>query len=255
MKSKIKTKIRRPVFTALYLLLRPFGKVPVRIDGLSAVFKFRSVDELARAWGFAGEKEVFAGMLRHVQPGDTVWDVGANVGTHAVMFGKKVGVDGTVIAFEPESSTRQTLEENIDLNRLSNIEVLPVALGSTDSTQSMFVDTRPGSGKHSLIPVDGYKRIEVEVRTGDSLGETQVGGLPSVVKIDVEGFELEVLEGMEKTLSSDRCRLVMCEVHTRVLRENGHDPDSVQRMLEAAGFNSFAETPRGTEVHLMAMKR
>lgn len=255
MKRKIKSKIRRPVFMLLYLLLRPFAKVPVRLDGMSAVFRFRSVDELARAWGFAGERDVFSGMLRHVQIGDIVWDVGANVGTHAVMFGKRVGVSGKVIAFEPESGTRRTLEENIELNRLGNVEVLSVALGSTDSVHDMFIDTRPGSGKHSLVPVDGYKQIEVNVRTGDDLDESRDDASPTVVKIDVEGFELEVLKGMKNVLASDNCRLVMCEVHTRVLSENGHDSALVEQMLREAGFNGFEQTPRGTEIHLLATKQ
>lgn len=170
------------------------------------------------------------------------------------MFGKKVGTGETVIAFEPESNTRRNLEENITLNRLGNVQVMNTALGSSNSSQSMFVDTRSGSGKHSLISIDGYKKIEVDVRTGDELSQTLPGGTPAVVKIDVEGFEIEVLKGMMQILASGHCRLIMCEVHTKVLRENGHDPESVERMLRNAGFNSFEKTPRGTEIHLLAIK-
>lgn len=242
------------MFLALYILLRPFGKVPVRMNGASAVFRFRSVDELIRVWGFNGERAMFAGMLQHVLPGDTVWDVGANIGTHTVMFGKKVGAEGKVVAFEPESQTRKTLEENIALNHLGNVEVLTVALGSADAVQKMFVDTRPGSGKHSLLSVDDYQQVDIEVRTGDGLSATRPGSPPSVVKIDVEGFEIEVLKGMEKTLAETRCRVVMCEVHTNVLQENGNDPEMVEQVLRAAGFNSFERTTRGNELHLLALK-
>ncbi len=254
MKTLIKRKVRMPVFLALFLVLRPFGRVSVKLNGIRAWFRFRSVDELIRVWGFTGEKAVFARVLDSVQPGDTVWDIGANIGTHAVMFARKVGDTGAVIAFEPEDGTRRTLEDNVTLNRLSNVQILRAALGSTTGKQTLYVDNRAGSGKHSLVPVDGYEKTEIDVQTGDDLAMSRPEVAPSVLKIDVEGFELEVLKGLEQTLSRDRCRLVMCEVHSKVLRENGHDPQSVRRMLQDAGFSSFDETVRGDELHLLATR-
>ncbi len=254
MKTRVKRLIRTPFFTALYIVLRPFGKVSVSLDGTRAVFRFRSVEELARAWSFAGERRVFSELLQHVKPGDTVWDVGANVGTHAVIFAKKVGSEGNVVAFEPEPGTRSTLEHNIALNRLANVQVLSFALGGTDSQQTLFVDSRPGSGKHSLVATDGYHETAIEVCTGDSLTESLSGGIPNVVKIDVEGYELQVLKGMVNTLADQRCRVVFCEVHTAALEANGDDPNAVEEMLRSGGFTQFERSQRGDQVHLIALK-
>ncbi len=254
-KKRLKARLRGPVFRVLYVVLRPFGKVPVRIAGMSANFRFDSVAELTRVWGLIGEKHVFAKLLRSVEPGDTIWDVGANVGTHSVFLGKKVGNSGKVIAFEPEDKTSVRLQENIDLNHLTNITVAREALGDSESMHTLSVDSRPGSGKHSLLEIPGYQTTTVQVRRGDTLVAEHPDALPSVVKIDVEGFEVEVLKGMEKTLANPRCRLVLCEVHNEFLRRRNLDPASVREMLTEAGFVEFEEFARGPEVHLLARKK
>ena len=129
-----------------------------------------------------------------VKPGDVVYDIGAHFGYYALLASKLVGTEGRVLAFEPSPPNLARLYRHIELNRCSNVQVLELAV--SDREGSAHFETRTGSGLGHLAP-DGP--VEVKVTRLDAL---QGYPLPNVMKIDVEGAEVGVLQGATSLLAA-----------------------------------------------------
>lgn len=248
----VRDLIRPYYYRAKYLTSR--GMATMKVGRVSARFYVSSRRELQRISGMTGEKVVLTRFLGELRPGDVVFDVGANIGTHTVAFAKVIGETGRVASFEPEPVTARRLERNVELNELDNVTIMRCALGERESTELLYVDSRSGSGQHSLSPQNGRPAEEVRVVQGDALVHSGELPTPNVMKIDVEGAELGVIAGLKDALADETCRLVFCEVHNVMLEEAGQDPKAVDRMLREAGFTEFETSPRGPEDHVIARK-
>jgi FkbM family methyltransferase len=171
---------------------------------------------------------------RAIRPGDTVIDVGANVGYNTVYAAGRVGRSGRVIAVEPAADNVRALRENIDANGLDNVTVHPIAVGGAHEVRDLFVrgDT---SAVNSLFPQSVYATVtsveQVAVERLDDL----VTGDANVVKIDVEGAELEVLGGMQRILAGSGIQLIV-EWHPLLQEAAGHKADALPKFLLAEGF-------------------
>lgn len=141
------------------------------------------------------KQRVFMELIRK---GNIVYDIGANVGFYTLISSAIVGDDGLVVAFEPRPRNASLLRDHIAINKLVNVKVYAVAISESDGT-AQFDESR--SNLVGRLSPEGS--ITVPVRSIDSL--TQYDGLPfpDLVKIDVEGAELDVLLGAEATL--DQC--------------------------------------------------
>lgn len=165
------------------------------------------------------EIEVQRALEELIEPGQTVYDVGANIGFFTILCSRLVGPQGKVYAFEPIPQNIATLRHNIELNGLANVVVIEKALSSVTGTAEMFVS--PWSAFHSLN-VDGATKqdnhgpeageITVQTVTLDEFVATEGVPAPDLIKIDVEGAELIVVQGMTETLRS-RQPLLLCELH------------------------------------------
>src|SRR5437867_4507919 len=144
-----------------------------------------------------GATDVFNAVLR---PGMTVVDIGANRGYFSLLSAKLVGPYGRVYAFEPEPHNYGLLLRNINLNKLSNILPLQLAVSNADGTGLLFLDPA-NPGGHTMY-------ADPSLRPGHSVKTTTLDcflserGWPSVnlIKIDIEGGEPAALEGMRETL-------------------------------------------------------
>jgi FkbM family methyltransferase len=135
------------------------------------------------------------------RPNSIAIDIGANVGLHTVMLARAVGAGGRVWAIEPLPSNIDRLKKNIALNRLENVTIIEVALGSSEY-QGEIMEPEDGAFA-SFVSVPGsqsFSRRKVPVRKLDSLIDPEIVKDISVVKLDVEGFEIEVLKGANKLL-------------------------------------------------------
>jgi len=172
-------------------------------------------------------------ILQHIAPGDCVWDIGANVGHYTRQFAQAVGNHGKVVAFEPSPRTVETL---ISATRdLPAVSVHPVGLADKASEMSFYLDPTGSSTLDSLRPMDGATETKVQIRRGDDfLGQNP----PNIIKIDVEGFEKEVIDGMKQTLRAASLRAVFVEVHFRTLEQRGltQAPADIAAALKGAGF-------------------
>lgn len=191
------------------------------VGDVSAVYRVTTASERWRVKQAMGERPVLERFLSAVQPGDCVWDVGAAVGTYACLAGN-CGAD--VVAFEPHPGNRQRCRENLDLNNIA-ATVRDVALSDENETMSLAEDAGIGSGMHRLAAGGDHT---VETIRGDAVDAPA----PDVLKIDVEGHEIEVLEGLGTRLESAQFVLVECHP------EFGAPVADVRPLLENTGYDT-----------------
>jgi FkbM family methyltransferase len=180
-------------------------------------------------------------MTEAVQPGFVVWDIGANRGYYTKTFAKLVRSTGHVYAIEPAPKNIRFLKQ--ELHGIGNVELIEGAL-SEESGMITFLEDR-GKGTTSRIvdanfkPSTGQNLVTVPVMTADSLTTEKQCSFPDLIKIDTEGFELEVITGMSDVLQNEQLKVVCVEVHFRRLNERGldHAPREIENRLKSAGFS------------------
>lgn len=176
------------------------------------------------AFGFY-EQEETEFFREKIKPGMTVVDVGANIGYFTLIMASKTGKDGRVIAFEPEPENFSILKKNIAYNFLDQVVCRPVALGDAIGFAKLFL-SKDNKGDHHVYSTENENRdfVNVPVQTMDSqlekLGITKV----DVMKIDVQGSESAVLEGMKKIIEQSPDLVMLVELWPYGLRNAGADP-------------------------------
>jgi FkbM family methyltransferase len=179
-----------------------------------------------------------AAIARCIRKGDIIWDVGANVGHYSLSFSDQVGRSGRVFAFEPSPRNLACLHQRTIATR--NVVVLPLALSDT-SGRMCFTEESDGTTSHiSSNPSlsDTNETITVNVRTGDEIILGGQAAFPNIIKVDVEGHELEVVLGLSAALRDPRLRCVFVEVHFSILQERRMNaaPRQIEQTLIAEGF-------------------
>jgi FkbM family methyltransferase len=195
---------------------------------------------LARLLATPGYETKFRAIVfATVSRGDLVWDVGANVGLYTVGFAERVGSEGRVFAFEPSPINQARLR--VAVEELTNVVIVPLALGA-EGAMVRFEQGGDRFGATSRV-LDGPgagegDALEVQVERGDALVAAGTIPLPSIIKIDTEGAELDVLRGLEAILDSPGLRALCIEVHFGLLNDRGvsDGPRQIERILSAAGF-------------------
>lgn len=174
-----------------------------------------------------------ADFLRKVlEPGGLVVDVGANIGMIAIQSAKLVGHAGRVVAIEPNPRIAPYCEKNLRFNRLENVTLLRTALGANEGVVSFNCD--PCDDRAGVVFDGGVK---VPLTTLDKVMERVPNGKINLLKIDVEGFELAVLEGAPKSL--ERTQWLYMEVDADNYSKYGNSTESVMAILERYGFDAF----------------
>jgi FkbM family methyltransferase len=178
----------------------------------------------------------------YVEPGDVVVDVGANYGYTTTYFASEVGPEGFVLSIEPEPDTRALLEHNVRSSGYQNVEIVPAAAGDASGTISLWrsaTNLANHSLNGSLVP-NVRDSVEVDVVTVDELCTGRLGGrLPTVLKVDVEGWEWATLQGARRTLEQAR-PAIWLEYWPDGIRANGHEPRDVLDLFDSLGYVTTA---------------
>ena len=135
-----------------------------------------------------------------IKKGDTVLDVGANIGLLTIPFSKMVGNNGKVFSYEPQSKIYYILCSNISLNNLNNVEAFNLAVGS--SNESVYLPTIDYTKSNNFGGINLLDKGDIKVNQ-IKLDDLSLDKL-NMIKIDVEGMELNVLEGSKETLKKHR---------------------------------------------------
>ena len=215
---------------------RPLVVVPFLADGTKVVADLRtSFGRGLYRYRVPYVDEDFEILRRYLRPGDTFVDCGANIGHFSLVAARLVGPSGHVVAFEPVAETRAALERNVATNGLTNVEVLPWALGATAGV-APFYAMADGGGLSSFAPSDPARgrEFQVDVKTiDDCLRDIQ--GSVRLVKIDVEGAESVVLQGATELLRRYRPPLLV-EVEDDHLKRQGTSEVELRELLRSFGY-------------------
>jgi len=209
--------------------------VPVEIaagplSGMRLELDLRTEKDL---WLGTYEPALLEAIEHFVRPNLTVYDVGANIGYVSLAMARAVGPSGQVVAFEPLPGNLVRLRANMDLNpEGSRVQVVGAAVGARAAEAAFMVHKSGGMGK--LQSAKGRQAeyegsIPVEVIALDEWTTDHREVAPGLIKIDVEGGEAAVLEGLKRMLKSDRPTLLI-ELH-------GPEATSeVQNILASASY-------------------
>jgi FkbM family methyltransferase len=171
-----------------------------------------------------------------IKPGMTVIDVGANIGYFSLLASTLVGPDGRVHAFEPDPVNFGLLRKSVRLNHASNIKLVQAALSSSDDPIQLFLNS-DNKGDHRIWEPNGEFRTKITVRAmtlDQYLNETATAA--DFIKIDVQGAEGQVLEGMEETLAQAPPTYLILEFWPEALRKCQTDPKQLIQQIADAGF-------------------
>jgi FkbM family methyltransferase len=178
------------------------------------------------------------GYLLHVlRPSDHFADIGANLGSYTVLAGAVVGASG--VAVEPVPHTFARLVDNIRLNDISRL-ITPLNIGLADTAGTMTFTRDLDTVNHVVAPGEtSGSTIDVNVMPLDmAIGST----VPNVIKIDVEGYEMRVIEGATQTFGNESLHSVIMELNGSGNRYGVDDSIILRRMLDF-GFNTYRYDP------------
>lgn len=187
--------------------------------------------ELYGEWGEA-EAHLFSQIVRR---GDTVIDAGANIGTHTLALAQLVGKHGRVHAFEPLPFSFDLLEANIAANDHASVRCYPMCLGAESGTVEFPLATPQSASNLGAIGFyvkkmwPNCKTLERPIITIDSLALRRL----DFIKIDVEGHELEVLDGAMATIAASRPALFVETINAVAISDHGDDgfaPAIIERL-------------------------
>lgn len=160
-----------------------------------------------------------------IEPGSTIIDVGAHVGYYTLLAARLAGNAGLVYAFEPEPQNHELLVQNVDLNGYTNVIPISKVVSNEPGTATLFL-TSFDSGRHSTYQsnIRDTESIQVPSTTIDQFFESIESPQIDLIKIDVEGAELDVLLGMEQLLNGPRALKIIMEFNPTLLLTAGVDP-------------------------------
>ena len=223
------------------------GRVKVKLpsvdEWLWLDFDFATVHTLP------AEDPLLAAFLSHLRPGQVVYDVGSFVGTYALAAAKRLG-EGRVFAFEPAPASAHLMRRHCELNGLTDrVRVIEAACSSVSGACMMPVwptgttTWASGNALRNVYPQEGVAPTPTPVCTLSLDDFVHAGtGRPDVLKIDVEGAELWVLQGARRTLEAAR-PLVFLEVHSFAWRLFDTTEAMFREYIATLGYGLFHATP------------
>ena len=165
------------------------------------------------------EQHVVNVFKTEISHGDTVLELGCSIGYFTMLFSKLVGSEGSVIGYEVDPKRYEVLKRNVQRNNCNNIQIYNLA--ASDKSTNFTISS-------------GDKQFEAEsVKLDNHLNESI-----DVVKIDIEGAELNALDGMSKTITKNRPTII-CEVHPNHLKNYGQSVTSLQEFINTHNYSIF----------------
>jgi len=191
---------------------------------------------------YCGTEDV-AVYRKYIKQGDVVFDVGANIGQYSLLASRLVGAIGRVYAFEPAIEVLQKLRENIALNTPDNIHVIPKAVAAESKNMQFFpASEEKDQDIGSLLPAKGTRSnesIEVEAISLDDFCDSNSIDHVDFLKIDAEGFDLEVLKGASGLIDRNPDLVVMAEIAPHLLKLAHASPEDLYGFMEERGFKPW----------------
>jgi len=177
---------------------------------------------------------------KEIKLNDFVIDVGAHIGYHTLNMAKCVGKTGKVFSFEPEPENFSILKKNVQVNEYQNIITKNKAVGSSNNKIILYT-SQNHSGIHRMYPSKSCQnQIEIEcVKLDDYFKKNNFLDKIKLLKIDVEGAELNVLQGSKEILSKNKNLSIFLEFVPKHIMECGMVPNDILNFLQSYEFKIF----------------
>lgn len=177
--------------------------------------------------------ELFEGLVR---PGMCVLDVGANIGLYSAIAARKVGPGGRVIAMEPDAANCSFIERTKERNGLTNLVIIEKAAGQMCGDTFLYL-CETNTADHRIYDVD-QSRVKVPIKMATLDSVVSELGIPQidVLKIDTQGFEFFVAQGMRQLVEQNRDIRILMEFWPWGLTKSGGSPLQLLEFFSARGF-------------------
>jgi len=183
----------------------------------------------------AYEADMQHALVRHLRPGMVFYDVGANAGFFTLLGACLVGNAGHVVSFEPHPTTARLLKKQVSANGIENVSVVKAAVTKHVGV-AQFSDDRPSVMNSLVAPGQSERMVEVKTTTLD--WEAKRYPPPDLIKIDVEGAEIDVLQGAVELIKRNR-PILLVEIHSHaialqydeIIADLGYQTESLQGSL------------------------
>lgn len=189
-----------------------------------------------QSWGI-GHNNAFDTILKVCEGKRVIFDIGAHIGLCSMPVSKVISEDGLVYAFEPAKTNVQHFLRNIEYSGIINIKLFPYLVGEETKENVPFYETHYVTGMNSIVSYkddDTYKVIDKkQVSLDDFCAHNRI--IPEVIKIDVEGAEIEVLKGAKNVLKRYR-PIIILSVHPKHLRLLGDSIESLKILITSLGY-------------------
>lgn len=215
---------------SIFLRRYPYvGKVKLLKKTSKFVINSSVEDFRINSWG--GERKYTIDIINSLTKNDVFFDIGSSVGLDTILAGNQLP-HGFVVSFEPDNEVFERLKINIQLNNLHNIVALKCAAGSTDRSQFLFSNGADNISPRITTRLRSKNTYKVKTCKIDTLIKKKLIPYPTVVKIDVEGFERQVLLGMNELLASKKKpRKIFIEIHPELILSHKSSVQDIIKFL------------------------
>jgi FkbM family methyltransferase len=181
--------------------------------------------------------------------GKNALDIGGNIGLQSIRMSQCVGDTGKVYAFEPLHYLQEKFRRNIALNNVVNVTLFPFALANKAYEAEFSIEKSSwNQGTFSLTnTVDGPEKQSVAVNVADDIPEIQELESLDFIKIDVEGFEFQVMQGLKETIKKHRPRIIF-EYDDNYWMKTGQRISDCYLFLQDLNYTLYQITPVGCEL-------
>ena len=179
----------------------------------------------------------------YLKEGMTFVDAGANVGYYTLLAASLVGKTGQVIAFEPSPYAFRRLEQTLEQNELGQVRIECAGLSDQTGELQLFIPITSGNHTPTMVPNLGGDPFAVPIqRLDEYLEESRIDRV-DLLKVDVEGFEPNVMRGAAGHIAKGRIRAVLCEFNQAWLSANASSVDALYQLMIGYGYKSTSGRP------------
>lgn len=195
------------------------------------------------------EPEIEKLIALSLRPGDVALDIGANIGLQSLRMARYVGEAGTVLSFEPLNHLQEKFRKNMSLNRFHQVKLFTCALSDRSGEEEFTIDPEEyNQGTFSIGHTSGTgkKKQKVKILRGDDIPEITALPKLDLIKIDVEGYESDVLSGLTETVTKHKPRIIF-EYDEQYWRTAGRDIAALHAFLSGLEYTFYQIESIGLE--------
>lgn len=236
-------RLLRQALKGVYIFLfKPFLKRGVRFRMKGAgIYRFDYIFALGEYRNFGNRHNAgFQRWLELCRGKRTVFDIGAHIGLYSIPASTAIDNAGAVYAFEPSTPNRIYLERHMRFNNVGNIKVVPDLAGDHTVESVQFYEADETSPMNSILNTEKreeFKEVQKRQISLDDFCKNE-NVVPQVIKIDVEGAELNVLKGSEWILKNE-APTIFLSVHPKMLEQLGQSIGELTEFVDAAGYRIY----------------